>query len=211
MFNSQRPRTEDLPTSRQLVRATLIAAAAAGAILVAVVLPAEHAVDPTGIGRVLGLTQMGEIKTQLAAEAERDAAIDKAATAASANATVQAAAAGAVPKAAAAPAVAGRNDTTSVTLAPGEGAEIKVTAVKGAQIGFSWSVAGGRVNYDTHADAPGIDYHGYGKGKDSTGEQGTLTAAFDGKHGWFWRNRGTAPVTVTLKTQGQYSEVKRLV
>jgi hypothetical protein len=55
---------------------------------------------------------------------------------------------------------AGRNDTTRLTLAPGQGAEIKLTADRGAQIAFNWSVEGGHVNYDTHADAPGISYHG---------------------------------------------------
>lgn len=210
MFNAQRPRLEDLPTSRQLVRATLLAVAAALAILVAIILPAEHGVDPTGIGRVLGLTQMGEIKAQLAEEAEQDA---QAETAASIAAQAEAPATAVAPPSTPAPAstAAQRSDTTTLTLAPGEGAEVKVTAGKGAQIGFSWSVAGGRVNYDTHGDAPGIDYHGYGKGKQSAGEQGTLTAAFDGKHGWFWRNRSDAPVTVTLRTQGDYSEVRRLV
>ena len=74
MFNSQKPQIEDLPTSRQLFRATAFAVVAAGAILVAVVLPSEYAVDPTGIGRQLGLTQMGEIKAQLAVEAANDAA-----------------------------------------------------------------------------------------------------------------------------------------
>ena len=29
-----------------------------------------------------------------------------------------------------------------------------------------------------------------------------LEAAFDGKHGWFWRNRTDKPVTVTLHTEG---------
>ena len=74
MFNSQKPQIEDLPTGRQLFRATALAVVAAGAILVAVVLPSEYAVDPTGIGRQLGLTQMGEIKAQLAEEAAADAA-----------------------------------------------------------------------------------------------------------------------------------------
>jgi len=69
MFNAQRPNLDDLPTNRQLIRATLIAAASAGALLVAVILPSEYGVDPTGAGRVLGLTQMGEIKVQLAEEA----------------------------------------------------------------------------------------------------------------------------------------------
>ena len=56
-------------TSGGLIRATLGAAAAAGLILALFWLPAEYGVDPTGLGRVMGLTQMGEIKQQLYAEA----------------------------------------------------------------------------------------------------------------------------------------------
>ena len=36
---------------------------------------------------------------------------------------------------------------------------------------------------------------------------GELVAAFDGSHGWFWRNRTTIPVTITLKTKGEYTEI----
>lgn len=212
MFNSQRPSLEDLPTNTQLLKATLGAAAAAGVLLVTVVLPSEYAIDPTGIGRALGFTEMGEVKAQLAEEAARDAAMDAAAAPQAAATVAASAAAGIQPGAATATeASAGRNDTTRVVLAPGQGAEVKITAAKNTKIAFSWSIEGGVVNYDTHADAPGIAYHGYGKGKGSAGEQGTLTAAFNGKHGWFWRNRGDAPVTVVLKTQGSYSEVKRVV
>ena len=215
MFNSQMPRLEDLPTSKQLIRSTIIAAATAGAILAVVILPSEYGVDPTGAGKMLGLTEMGEIKMQLAEEAAADAAADAAARAENARALVVQAANGGAQSTSAPPAVpsivTGRNDTTSLTLAPNEGAEIKLTAAKGARIAFDWSVEGGHVNFDTHADAPGISYHGYGKGRESTGEQGELVAAFDGKHGWFWRNRSGAPVTITLRTQGEYSEVKRVV
>ena len=69
----------ELPSLRALVRATLLAAAAAVVLLVAVVLPAEYAIDPTGLGRVIGLTQMGEIKMRLAREAAADAAADSSA------------------------------------------------------------------------------------------------------------------------------------
>jgi hypothetical protein len=69
------------PDARGLLRATLLAVIAAAAITVGVVLPAEYGVDPTGIGRVLGLTQMGQIKVRLAAEAAADAAADSAAKA----------------------------------------------------------------------------------------------------------------------------------
>ena len=63
-------------TSGGLVRATLGSAAAALAILTLFWLPAEYGVDATGLGRVMGLTQMGEIKQQLHAEAaEEDAGL----------------------------------------------------------------------------------------------------------------------------------------
>lgn len=206
MFNSQLPPISELPTSRQLITSTLVAGGVAAALLATVVLPSEYGIDPTGVGRLLGLTEMGEIKTQLAEEAARDAAADaKLATVPATNSTAAPTASGALD------AGTERSDTTTVQLAVGEGAEVKLTAAKGAQIAFDWSVAGGHVNFDTHADAPGIDYHGYSKGKESVGERGTLSIAFDGKHGWFWRNRSNAPVTITLRTNGIYTEVKRVV
>ena len=54
---------DGLPSSRTLVRSTMIAVGVAAVLLVGVVLPAEYGVDPTGVGRVLGLTEMGRIKT----------------------------------------------------------------------------------------------------------------------------------------------------
>ena len=211
MFNSQMPEVSDLPTSRQLVRSTLVAAGAAAAILVTIVLPSEYGVDPTGIGRVLGLTEMGKIKVQLAQEAAATASVPNppgAPAAARPTAVVPVASA---PSADAEPATAARQDQMSVTLAPGEAAEIKVKADKGARIGFEWAVFGGHVNYDTHADAPGVSYHGYGKGRESTGERGEIVAAFDGSHGWFWRNRSRGSVTVVLRTNGSYSDIRRVV
>src|SRR5687768_17723085 len=74
-YNADAPR----PDARTLMRSTLIRAAAALILLVTVVLPAEYGIDPTRIGRVLGLTQMGEIKVRLAREAAADQAADDAA------------------------------------------------------------------------------------------------------------------------------------
>ena len=214
MFNSQLPSMSDLPTSRQLVTSTLCAIAGAAAILVTVVLPSEYGIDPTGAGRAFGLTEMGEIKVQLAQEAASDRVSEP--SEASDNAVssgVPTVDRGTTPAKADAqsPNTAVRSDQTEVVLKPGQGAEVKVAAAKGARIEFDWSVRGGIVNYDTHADAPGIDYHGYGKGKQSGGETGTLVAAFDGKHGWFWRNRTEKVVTIILKTSGAYTSVKRVV
>ena len=69
----------DLPSARALFRSTVIALAVAVTLLLTVILPAEYGIDPTGAGRVLGLTRMGEIKVRLAREAAEDAAADAAA------------------------------------------------------------------------------------------------------------------------------------
>ena len=62
-------------TSGGLLRATLGSLAAALAILIVFWLPAEYGFDPTGMGRIMGLTQMGEIKQQLYAEAADEDAV----------------------------------------------------------------------------------------------------------------------------------------
>ena len=74
MYNTDIPNREELPSTAKLVRSTIIAAIVALVLLVTVVMPAEYALDPTGAGRLLGLTEMGEIKEQLAEEAAADEA-----------------------------------------------------------------------------------------------------------------------------------------
>jgi hypothetical protein len=210
MYNANKPRQSELPTTGQLLRSTALAAGVAGLLLVTIVMPAEYGIDPTRVGSLLGLTEMGHVKRQLALEARAEAAYqavvppaDRAAAAAvSAQALAAAAQAGAE--------TAGRSDRTVITLAPDAAAEVKLVMDAGARARFTWTSSGGKVNFDTHADRPGVKYHAYGKGS-SQREEGELVAAFDGKHGWFWRNRTGAPVTITLETAGAYSEVKRVV
>ncbi len=65
-----------LPAPRQLWIAAIVATAVAAILGVAVVMPAELGRDPTGLGRPLRLTEMGEIKQRLAAEARADSLSD---------------------------------------------------------------------------------------------------------------------------------------
>ena len=224
MFNSKIPTLNELPSSQQLLRSTVIALIAAIVLLVTVVMPSEYAIDPTGAGRMLGLTQMGEVKQQLATEAAADAATPVVAAPAAPQSVAQAAPQPAVSTAAeaTAPAVAtpavveaeGQQHEMSIALAPGQGAEIKLEMLKGSKVNYFWTANGGLVNYDTHGDpynAPREFYHGYGKGRATPEDQGVLEAAFDGKHGWFWRNRTSKPVTVTLRTEGNYIAIKRVI
>ncbi|NQV84065.1 MAG: transmembrane anchor protein [Rhodospirillales bacterium] len=240
MYNANKPSDDDLPSSGQLLKSTLIALGVAAVILVTAVLPGEYGIDPTGAGRVLGLTQMGELKTQLAEEAAADtqaavttppplakpampAIIKKAQAEPVVVETAKEPAPKAEPviKQVAAPApvkpaprVFARSDDMTIKLKPGQGAEIKMEMRKGEKVKFHWTGNGGGVNYDTHGDpynAPRNFYHGYGKGRATLDKKGELEAAFDGHHGWFWRNRTKADVTVTLRVEGNYIAIKRVL
>jgi hypothetical protein len=214
MYNVHKPDASELPTTAKLLKSTGIAVVVASALLVTVVLPAEYGVDPTRIGSMLGLTEMGRVKVSLAAEAQAETAAETDAGPAvrpTPGAGPPATPTGVAAKAAsAAPAAGLRSDETVLTLAPDQGAEIKLVMEEGARARFTWTSSGGAINFDTHADRPGTPYHGYGKGSEQRVE-GELVAAFDGSHGWFWRNRTGQPVTITLITEGAYSEVKRVV
>ena len=76
MFNSEKPSLDELPSTKRLIKSTIFASLSAILILFTGVLPAEYGIDPTGVGRVLGLTEMGEIKRELAEEAEADRQLD---------------------------------------------------------------------------------------------------------------------------------------
>lgn len=215
MFNAEIPSRAELPSTAQLVKSTIIAVVAAAVILVTVVLPAEYSIDPTGIGRALQLTQMGEIKKQLAIEAEADRQRDRQqepAIAPDRRSSLPGLLAGLlVSSAAAQPAPAGKTDEVVFTLKPNEGVEYKMAMLRGGVVQFSWSVDGGKVNYDMHGTPKGGGKEtSYKKASGIASDTGVLTAAYDGSHGWFWRNRGSADVTIKLKVSGAYTEIKRM-
>lgn len=239
MYNAEIPPREELPSTKTLLRSTFVAALVAAALLITTILPAEYGIDPTGIGRLTGLTEMGEIKTQLEKEAEADRLGTPAPTPAPAPAPerrsdlfgrlfagilVSPAAAHdgghgpaergldmykPLPAAPELVAQAGRTDEMTVTLDPGQGAEIKLTMPKGAKVNYSWSTEGGKVNYDKHGDGPGGSEKSYEKGRGVEAAEGVLEAGHSGKHGWFWRNRTKSKVTVKLRTSGEYTDIKR--
>lgn len=213
MYNANKPNPQELPSAAQLLRSTVIAAIAAAVILVTIILPAEYGIDPTRIGKMLGLASMGEIKTQLAEEAKADRLkelreLQKKKGGEDRSSLLRDLFGGLVGSAHAQTAKPAWTDKVSITLAPGQGAEIKLVMKKAAVATFTWTVEGGRVNYDLHGDGGGQSIS-YKKGRAVPGHEGSLKAKFTGNHGWFWRNRGKRNVTVTLLVRGDYSEVKR--
>ena len=198
--------THPLPTMPQLIKATGLALLAAGVILITTVLPAEHGIDPTGIGKALGLTRLsasGETASPLVAVASKVTPPSPAAEVAPGGNTPAAT----VTKSE----VPYRSEEMMLTLQPDEGSEIKAVMRKGEQFVFSWTAQGGDVNFDMHGEQPnaGDQFTSYWKDKQQTSAQGIFVAPFDGTHGWYWRNRGDKPVTVKVKVSGFYEKLYR--
>ena len=229
MFNSKQPSLDDLPTNRQLLRSTAIAFVSAIFLLITVVMPSEFAIDITGTGRLLGLTQMGEVKAQIKAEQTPNDMLKTGVETASSPAPTQNVNTQMPETAQVVPSnqvidtpvsssdnrtIALRRDQQVIELKPNQGAEVKLQMQKGQKVKYYWTANGGKVNYDTHGDPinpPKGFYFGYGKGRATSDDSGMLIAEFDGKHGWFWRNRSDETITITLKTQGEYASIKRVL
>lgn len=155
---------------------TGVALSIAAAILATFVMPAEFNRDPLGIGKKLGLMGLSEPSTRAIETVRKE--------------------------------LRGfHEDSVSFQLLPFEFIEYKYQAEQDGAILYSWT-ATGAVSYDFHgepADGPEDAEASYSMGK-TKGENGAFTAPFDGIHGWFWENRSTDTVTVTLQTAGFYTE-----
>jgi hypothetical protein len=172
--------------SRTLAIAVAAALFAALLILLLFVLPAERGIDPTRIGSALGLTQMrgndAQSKAAAATEPQSKQTISKA--------------------------TALRSDEMTVVLKPHAGVEIKALMRAGDHLIFRWE-ATGPVTMDMHGERPnaGDEFTRYWKEADQTSAQGSFTAPFDGRHGWFWRNRSEKDVTIKVRTAGFYESL----
>ncbi|MFO7984181.1 MAG: hypothetical protein R6V08_12100 [Desulfuromonadales bacterium] len=206
MYNNHRPSHADLPSAARLIKSTVVAIALAAVVLVTAVLPAEYGIDPTGVGNVLGLTKMGEIKASLAEEVAAESASEQ----------EMKPEAGKVVEPVAKPEKPAvtqsekpvKSDSITVSLKPNQGREVKVRMAKGSKVSYQWKTSNGRANFDVHGDSTKhqINYFNYSKGSAESSD-GVLEAEFEGKHGWFWRNRTGQSMTITLEVEGEFTEM----
>lgn len=174
---------DGLPSNKSLVKASLVALAIAGALLVGAILPAEYGIDPTGVGKALGLTALHAAGAQAA--------------------TAQPTARGPLQRSE----TPYRTNSLTVPLAPHQGAEIKAVMEEGQSFVFQWQAEGGPVYVDMHGEPPNAPegvYTSFWIGESQASASGTFAAPFKGVHGWSWENRGDTPVTIHLKTSGFY-------
>ena len=154
-------------------------------ILLAFVGPAEYGIDPTGLGKTLGLTALAKPVQQTTK---------------------------AVVSCPAGEQLAIWQDIVMITVPAKSGLEYKFYINQGAEIEYQWATDGAGLYFDFHGEPAG-NTTGYFKSyRETTASQsdGTLTAPFTGTHGWYWKNDSNQAVRITLKTKGQY-KIKGLI
>lgn len=188
----------DTPLSRRtLFLVTAGAVAVALLVLFVGILPAEYNRDPTGLGRLTGISRLWAPEEKILNTAQ-----------------------GAGP-AAHSYDVPFRSDVVEFSLATGDDLdgrnelEYKVRLNKDASYVYSWRVSGIKDPQEFYTE-----FHGHtigdaatmtvGNYRKATGAQdnGVLIAPFKGIHGWYFQNQAVEPVNVTLRIAGFYTLIK---
>jgi len=202
MFNVKQPTEKDLPTSAQLLKSTIIAIIMIVILFVMVILPAEYGTDPTGVGKLLGLKEMGDIKMSLLEESQNESLQESEPFSIFSDSVEAEKISNTI-----------NEDEVEITIEPGKAIEIKLEMKIGDVVQYEWRTIKGGLNYNLHGDG----YKGskksinYKKGRMVPSDSGELKAEFDGYHGWFWRNREKFSVTVILQTSGDYIRIKQML
>lgn len=195
------------PALRKLIVSIVVAACAAALLLVTVVLPAEYGIDPTGLGRVLGLTaihgpsKMVQLQDVVGGnENLREVKVpsfgDPIPLPNPAVAQIKPAAA--------------KTYTQTVTLPAFQETEVKAVLDAAQVILYSWE-ADGDVYIDFHGHDPAATGDGfvrYEEQQSTRAGHGSLVAPFKGEHGWFWLNLTGEPVHIKLTVSGYFNGIK---
>jgi len=186
------------PSVKSLLLACISSTLLAVVVLLIAVLPAEFNIDPTGLGKNLGLTILSQTvdlkeKTVVIScpESGNTSVTEKL------KSTKQIQDLGHTTH---------WQDTVAISIPPGKELEYKFYISKGEKLEFVWDTDGIALYFDFHGEPEG-DKTGYFKSfKESTQSHssGTLIVPFTGSHGWYWENRSNQTAKIILKTRGKY-------
>ncbi len=199
------PTPAEVPSTGQLIKASLIALGVAAALLIVAVLPAEYGIDPTGIGGKLGLKVLHDAQASKGmskpAGAGASQSLNLLAPTVSPVSPVSPVSRKTVPY---------RSDRMTLELAPGQGAEIKARMKAGENFLFHWQSTS-PVHFDMHGERlnAGDEFTSFWLGRAQAQASGAFAAPFAGTHGWYWQNPGSEAVTVTLDISGYFAELYR--
>ena len=196
-------------TKRQILKSLLIALIIGAVVLVTAVLPAEYGMDPLGTGKLFGFSKLYQGNNQKENN-ETSNSLNfkkiKMEKLGSPQSTAKPSEANNPPPEVQYPE---REDTIEVIVPSEKGVEYKFKSLKYGSTKYEWSTDKGIVYIDFHGEVKqdnppkNVFYESYTLAY-SNNMAGTLTAPFEGKHGWYFRNETNEPIFVTIRLNGQY-------
>ncbi|TMM53349.1 hypothetical protein FEE95_20005 [Maribacter algarum] len=200
-------------SKKQLIKSVIIAAIIGAVVLVVAVLPAEYGRDLTGLGKVFGFDKLyvGQSEEenidgtlQVVPKNVKRLKLEKLG---SGPDVVKPSEAQSPPPE---KQLEIRSDAITIVVPSGKGLEYKFKALKLGSVKYDWSTSKNDIVYidfhgEVHEENPPeqVFFESYTLAH-SNNMAGTFTAPFDGKHGWYFRNRNVFDVTITLNLEGQY-------
>jgi len=200
-------------TKSQLLKSLIIALIIGAVVLVTAVLPAEYGIDPLGAGKFFGFSKLYQ----------RDKQIENNETYYSLNFKKIKMEKLGSPLSTPEPSEADnpppevqyrdREDTIKVVVPAEKGIEYKFKSLKYGSTKYEWTTDKGIVYIDFHGEVKqenppkNVFYESYTLAY-SNNMAGTLTAPFEGKHGWYFRNETKEDIVVTIVLNGQYELFK---
>jgi hypothetical protein len=197
--------------NNKLIRNSIASLLVAILLFVVFILPAEFGIDPTGIGRLLGLSQLQAPATETETIVVRDILGGN-----ESYREVEIPAYGQPvplpnPDVHQEKNIAPSVETIEITLTVDQQTEIKLLLDEGQMATYEWSIDQGTIYSDFHGHEVdgGSDYWvRYREHQEGDYGSGSLVAPFSGEHGWYWLNYNEFPVTITLKVTGFYNGIK---
>jgi hypothetical protein len=198
---------ENLPvqTVKSLINACITSFLFALVILFVAVLPAEYGIDPTGLGRKMGLIMLSQADRKLS-KASAENCIKPPHDLVQSKSQVEGISLGSNLHSLDSNKLIQWKDSVKIVIPPKKGLEYKFAMNKNEVLEYSWSTDGASIYFDFHGEPKGAK-NGYFKSylESSNNEsKGHLTAPFEGIHGWYWENDNDQPIAIELKTNGDY-------
>ncbi len=195
-------------TKIQILKSLLIALLIGAVVLVSAVLPAEYGMDPLGTGELFGFSKLYQGNNQTASSLNFNKI--KMEKLGSPQSTPKPSEANNPPPEIQYP---NREDSIEVIVPAEKGIEYKFKSLKYGNIKYEWTTDKGIVYIDFHGEVKqenspkNVFYESYTLAY-SNNMAGTLTAPFEGKHGWYFRNETNKDIVVTIRLNGQYELFK---
>ena len=195
---------------KQLIRSVFIALLIGIVVLVTAVLPAEYNIDPLGTGELFGFSRLyaqpaeDESKLQTVQLNFKKLSIEEIGS--GPDVPVPAEVDNPPP-----PQQYNVREDNNITVLvkAGKGIEYKFKMLKYGKTKYEWLTDGSILYSDMHGEVllenpPEEEYFESYTEAYSNNMTGTLTAPFEGIHGWYFRNKNKEDVIVNIKLKGQY-------